>query len=328
MNRRRAQNRLKIAPPVAASAPRARGNLRAWREHHRASLVASLQRLAARPLASVLTLAVLSLALVLPLLFWLLLDNAQTLGDSVQDARAVSAFLKPDIDANSAEALAQRLRDRPDVARVEVKSPEQGLAEFRSRSGFADALRILHYNPLPTVLVVVPRALAGETTPAVVADLQGDSAVDLVQYDAQWRQRLNAILAVVQRVASVVAVLLAVAALLVIGNTVRLDIQSRRDEIGIMQLLGASDGFVRRPFLYTGFWYGIFSGAVALMVIGIVQWALAAPLAQLAASYGDHFAFRGLSLRAMAGVVMASALLGWLGAWLAASRHIASGRPQ
>jgi len=202
------------------------------------------------------------------------------------------------------------------------------LAEFRSRSGFADALQVLHYNPLPVVLIVMPRVLPGDGAPALVADLKGEPAVELVQYDAQWRQRLNAILAVVQRIAAVVAALLAFAALLVIGNTVRLDIQSRRDEIGVVQLLGASDGFVRRPFLYTGFWYGIFSGAVALMVVGVVQWALAAPLTQLAASYGDHFALRGLSLDVALGVVSASAALGWLGAWLAASRHIALGRPQ
>ena len=328
MNRRKAQNRLKTAPLAAVSASRARGNARAWREHHWASLIASLQRLRARPLASALTIAVLSLALVLPLLFWLLLDNARALSGSIEDARAVSAFLKPDIDVAAAEALAQRLRERPDVGTVQVKSPEQGLAEFRSRSGFADALQVLHYNPLPVVLIVTPRALAGDAAPALATDLQGEPAVDLVQYDAQWRQRLNSILAVVQRVAAVVAVLLAFAALLVIGNTVRLDIQSRRDEIGVMQLLGASDGFVRRPFLYTGLWYGIFSGAVALMVIGIVQWALLGPLTELAASYGDHFAFHGLSLGSMSGVVLASAALGWLGAGLAASRHIALGQPQ
>ena len=328
MNRRKSQNRLKVSAPVPVRVPKRAGNLRAWREHHRTSFIASLQRLRARPAASALTLTVLSFALVLPLLFWLLLDNARSLSGSVEDARAISAFLKSTVDRTAAETLAQRLRERSDVASVQVKSPEQGLEEFRSHSGFADALRVLHYNPLPAVLIVMPRALAGDATPALVDDLKGESAVDLVQYDAQWRQRLNAILSVVQRVAAVVAILLAFAALLVIGNTVRLDIQSRRDEITVMQLLGASDGFVRRPFLYSGFWYGVLSGVVALMIIGLVEWAVAAPLTQLAANYGDRFVFRGLPLSGMAAVVLASAGLGWLGAWLVASRHIVLGQPQ
>jgi cell division transport system permease protein len=216
------------------------------------------------------------------------------------------------------------------VAAVEVKTPDQGLAEFRGQSGFADALKVLHYNPLPAVLIVTPRAdaPAGDSAPALVADLQHDPAVDLVQYDAQWRQRLNAILALTARVAMVLAGLLGMAALLVVGNTVRLDIQGRSDEIAVMQLLGANDGFVRRPFLYTGFWYGAFAGVLSLVLIGIVEWALAAPLAQLAASYEHRFDAHGLAFVDMGSVLGVGALLGWLGAWLAASRHIALGQPQ
>jgi cell division transport system permease protein len=134
--------------------------------------------------------------------------------------------------------------------------------------------------------------------------------------------------ATVARGAGVVALLLALAALLVIGNTVRLDIQGRRDEIGVMQLLGASDGFVRRPFLYTGFWYGLLAGVMALILIGLVEWALSAPLARLVASYDRQFDVHGVSPLVMLAALGASAALGWLGAWLAASRHIASGQPQ
>jgi cell division transport system permease protein len=266
----------------------------------------------------------------LPLLFWLLLDNARQLSGSVEDARALSVFLKPDLDAVAVQVFARSVRERTDVAAVEVKTPDQGLAEFRGQSGFADALKVLHYNPLPAVLIVSPRsdAPAVDAAPALVVELQRDPAVDLVQYDAQWRQRLNAILALTARVAMVLAGLLGLAALLVVGNTVRLDIQGRSDEIGVMQLLGANDGFVRRPFLYTGFWYGAFAGVLSLVLIGIVEWALAAPLAQLAASYEHRFDVHGLALADMAIVLGAGALLGWLGAWLAASRHIALGQPQ
>lgn len=329
MNRRKAQNRLK--PAVAAAphaAPRARWNVRAWREQHRHSLTTSLQRLAARPLATALTLAVLALALTLPLLFWLLLDNAKALGGTIDDARAVSVFLKPGLDANVAQQLAARLRTRADVGAVEIKSPEQGLEEFRSQSGFADALKVLRSNPLPAVLVLTPRAAPGDAgAEALVAELQADPAVDMVQHDAQWRQRLNAILAAAGRGALVLAVLLALAALLVIGNTVRLDIQGRREEIAVMQLLGASDGFVRRPFLYAGFWYGVLAGLLSLALTGLVEWVLAGPLAQLTTSYDHRFGLHGLSLAGTLVVLGVSTALGWLGAWLTASRHIALGQP-
>lgn len=322
---------VKPEPSAAAIKPvkMPRMPVRAWREQHLYSFFSSLGRLAARPWATTLTLAVLSLALAFPLLFWLLLDNARGLSGSVDDARSISIFLKPGTDAGAVKALAERLRVRADVTNVVVKSPEQGLEEFRSQSGFADALKVLHYNPLPALLIVNPRAASGGSDPAsaMVDEFQRDPAVDLVQYDAQWRQRLNAILLLAQRSAEVLAVLLALGALLVIGNTVRLDIQGRADEIAVMQMLGADNGFVRRPFLYIGFWYGAFAGVASLILIGIVEWALATPLASLLSSYDHRFDVHGLSLPTMALVLVSSAALGWLGAWIAASRHIALGQP-
>ncbi len=321
----------KAEPVAAATKPpkKSRLSMRAWREQHLYSFFSSLGRLAARPWATTLTLAVLSLALAFPLLFWLLLDNARGLSGTVDEARSISVFLKTGTDAPAVDALAERLRHHADITKVVVKSPEQGLEEFKSQSGFADALKILHYNPLPALLIVDPRAATGasDPAPALVEELRREPTVDLVQYDAQWRQRLSAILQLAQRGGTVLAVLLALAALLVIGNTVRLDIQSRADEIGVMQLLGADNGFVRRPFLYIGFWYGAFAGVASLILIGIVEWALAAPLASLLSSYDHRFDVHGLSIASMALVLFASAALGWIGAWIAASRHIALGQP-
>jgi cell division transport system permease protein len=183
---------------------------------------------------------------------------------------------------------------------------------------------------LPALLIVDPRAASAgdvDPAPALVEEFGRDPAVDQVQYDAQWKQRLNAILQLAQRGAAVLAVLLGLAALLVIGNTVRLDIQGRADEIAVMQLLGADNGFVRRPFLYIGFWYGALAGVLSLILIGFVEWALAAPLTALASSYDHRFGVHGLSIAQMGIVFVASAVLGWLGAWIAASRHIALGQP-
>jgi len=324
-------NRRVVAKPdvvvtEAKSPKKSRLSLRAWREQHLSSFFSSLGRLAARPWATVMTLAVLSLALAFPLLFWLLLDNARGLSGTVEDSRAISVFLKSGADA---DALAQKLRSHADVQSVVVKTPEQGLEEFKAHSGFADALNVLHYNPLPALLIVEPRAASGSTdpAPALVEEFKRDPAVDQVQYDAQWKQRLNAILQLAQRGAAVLAVLLALAALLVVGNTVRLDIQGRADEIAVMQLLGADNGFVRRPFLYIGFWYGALAGVASLILVGLVEWALAAPLSALASSYDHRFDVHGLSIAQMGIALAASAALGWLGAWIAASRHIALGQP-
>ncbi len=336
MNRRVAPAQLKAEreKPAAAPAPRAPAHARpgigAWREHHSRSFRASLRRLAERPGATLLTLLAMSLALCLPFLLWLLLDNARALGGHLDDARGVGVFLKPDVDAAAAQSFAAALRTRADVAEVAIKTPEEGLAEFRSQSGFADALKVLQNNPLPTVLIVTPKAAAvpSRGTPPIVDELARDPRVDQVQYDALWRQRLDAILAFTVRLAGVLAVLLGLAALLVVGNTVRSDIAGRAEEISVMQLLGADRAFVRRPFLYTGLWYGALSGLVALALIGAVEIALADPLGRLTASYGERFAIHGLSIVQALALLGASIVLGWLGAWIATARQLILGQPQ
>ena len=326
MNRRKPQNRPKPAPaPKAAKREaRARIGVRAWREQHLYGLFSSLGRLAARPWATLLTVLVMALALALPLLLYLVLANARQLHGDLRDAGAVTVFAKPHLDAAAVDALAQRLRARADIAAVVVRTPEQGLAEFRGQSGFAEAIGVLHDNPLPAVLLVTPRD--GAQASGLVAELGRESDVDLVQYDAAWRQRLDAILGAATRAAQVLAALLALAVLLVVGNSVRLDIAGRAEEITVMQLLGASSGFVRRPFLYAGLWYGTVSAALALIIVAVVEIALTAPLKQLVASYDHRFAVHGLGIEAAAATLAIGAVLGWLGAWLAASRHLARAR--
>lgn len=324
-------NRLKPAAPQPRAAerapPRRRLGFSSWRDQHLYSFFSSLGRLLARPWATALTALVMGLALALPLLFLVLLDNARALAGGWQDAREITVFLKPAADADASAALAAKFRTRGDVAAVKQTSPEQGLEEFRAMSGFSDALDVLQFNPLPHVLIVTPRETQGAVEPAVLADLRAEAEVDLVQYDAAWRRRLGAILGLSQRSVLVLAGLLALATLLVVGNTVRLDIQSRAEEIAVMQLIGASPGFVRRPFLYTGIWYGLFSGALALVVVFAVQWALHAPVNQLLDSYDNRFILHGLPLLAVLAVPVLSAVLGWLGAMLATARHLAEAHP-
>ncbi|GAA0725063.1 permease-like cell division protein FtsX [Dokdonella soli] len=334
---RQAERNVRKPTPAPASAksarprrPRVPWRLRiaAWRDQHFHGLFSSLGRLAARPWATALTVLVLGFALALPLLFFLVYDNARELSGGLREAREVTVFLKPALDANSADALAGELRQRADVAAVLVRTPEQGLAEFRQLSGFAEALDALQGNPLPSVLVVTPRAVADMDNPALIGELKADARVDLVQYDAAWRRRLSDILHFGERVVAVIAALLALATLLVIGNTVRMDVQARSEEISVMQLIGASDGFVRRPFLYSGLWYGLLGSVLALAIVAAVEIALAEPVGRLLDSYAHRFSLHGIGVFAASSVVAFSALLGWLGAFFATARHLAAGQPQ
>lgn len=302
--------------------------LGAWREQHFYSFFSSLGRLVTRPWATVLTVFVLGFALALPLLFWLVFDNARELSGGLREAREVTVFLKPGADAKTADLLAGDLRKRADVADVLIRTPEQGLGEFRALSGFAEALDALQTNPLPSVLVVTPRESLDTDNPPLVGELKADTRVDLVQYDAAWRRKLSGILRFGERVVAVVAALLALATLLVIGNTVRMDIQARSAEISVMQTIGASNGFVRRPFLYAGLWYGLLGSVFALLIVAAVELALAEPIGRLLDSYANRFSLHGINVVAALVVIGASVLLGWLGAYVVTARHLAAGRPR
>ena len=228
-----------------------------WFDHHVYSLVASLGRMLRKPWATALTIGVMAVAIALPVGLWAALANVQRFAGDVQQARQISVFLKPEIALDRARALADTLRGRADIAAVDLRTPEQGLLELRKVSGLGEAISTLDGNPLPSLLVVTP---AGDEA-LLAASLQTLPEADVVQHDAGWRQRLDGWLRFGTRLAWVLAALLGLGALLVVGNTVRLDIQSRREEIGVLQLLGATDGFIRRPFLYLGACYGLVAGA-------------------------------------------------------------------
>jgi cell division transport system permease protein len=296
--------------------------LRTWCDHHLYSFVASLGRIARRPWSTALTLGVMAVALALPLGLWLVLANVTRFSGDVQHAREISVFLRSDVDARAAQALAGRLRAREDIGDVRVRTPAQGLAELRA-SGLGDAIDAVGENPLPSVLVVTPR---GDEN-LLAASLQQLPQAELVQHDAQWRQRLDGWLRFGNRVALVLALLLGAGALLVVGNTVRLDIQSRREEIGVLQHLGATDGFIRRPFLYLGLWYGLASGTLAIGLLTLAWFALRAPLAELTASYGSRFELAGFDPVTAAAVVLGAGVLGWLGAGIVAGHYLRQTRP-
>lgn len=300
-----------------------RPRLQVWREQHAWCCRASLRALFARPFGSALTVLVLGFALALPLAFYLLLTNVQRLGGAVGQSQSISVFLKDSAHAQAAQSLATELRARPGVAQVTIKTPAQGLAELGAVQGFGEALHALPDNPLPYALLVQPQnGLARVQVEGLVSDLRASPVVGLVQDNGAWRARLDALIALGRRVTALLAGLLAVAALGAVGNTVRLDIRSRADEIAVQRLVGAGSAFVRRPYLYEGVWYGLAAGAIAVLLLLALEAGVAAPVRALAESYGERVTFGGLPVAVLILVPLIAALLGWLGAFLASTRYL------
>lgn len=311
------------AQKTPTKARRSRNRVAVWREHHAWCFRASMQRLAARPLGTFLTVLVMGFALALPLAFWLVLGNVQQLAGTLGRTQALNVFMQVDAKADAVTALAERLRSRDDVARVAVKTPDDGLHELASMQGFAKALGSLDYNPLPYVLVVEPREHASTgTVDALVEAIRIMPGVDQVQDDGTWRQRLEALVDVGRRVVVVLALLLALAAVLVVGNSVRLDIQARSEELDVLSLVGASAAFVRRPYLYAGLWYGLASGLVASLLVLLMEGVLAGPVGRLTDSYGGQLGAGGLAWWQLALAPLLAAALGWLGARLVSAHWL------
>jgi cell division transport system permease protein len=296
---------------------------------HAQVLVGSLGRLARQPLAAFMTMAVIGIALALPLLLDVFLQNARTASGNLNDAFDLSVYLDKKADGGRAQALAKQLRLRGDVAAVRVITADQALASFRGGSGFGKALDVLKDNPLPDTLVVTPTLDAGtpQGTETLRAAISGMPDVQVVQLDTDWIKRLQGILEVARHVVMLTGALLGLGVVLIVSNTIRLDILNRRPEIEVMKLVGASDGFTRRPFLYTGLWYGLGGGMLALILVAFGTLFLEQPVAHLALLYGSTFRLEGLGLVSMLEVLAAAAALAWAGSWLAVRRHIRAIEP-
>jgi cell division transport system permease protein len=301
----------------------------AYFSRHAQVLVGSLGRIVNQPFASLMTMGVIAVALALPLFLILLLQNARNATGNWNEAYDLSVYMDKKAAAGRVQALAKQLRQRGDVATVRIITAEQALAEFRSDSGFGSALDALADNPLPDTLVVTP-TLASSTpqgTESLKSAIAAMSDVQTVQIDTDWVKRLHAMLELLRRVVLLTGGLLGLGIVLIVSNTIRLDILNRRAEIEVMKLVGASDGFTRRPFLYTGIWYGLGGGLLALMLVAVASTVLARPVAQLAFLYGSGFQLQGMESITAGAVLGLSVGLSWLGSWLAATRHIRAIEP-
>jgi cell division transport system permease protein len=297
---------------------------------HVQALLGSLGRLARSPFATLLTLLVIALALALPAALRLFVTNAQAATGNFANAIDLSVYLRTDVPLAKAQQLAQAAQGRSDVATVTLIPADQGLEDFRHYSGFGDALQALKENPLPHVLHVRPRA--ADTSAAALESLRHYFSawpeVEVVQIDSDWVRRFNAILEVLRRLLLIAAALLGVGVLAVIGNTIRLEIAGRRAEIEVTKLVGGSNAFVRRPFLYTGVLYGLGGALLAWGIIAAAVGVLGEPVATLARLYGSRYVLQGLSGEDTAILLGAGVVLGWLGAWMSAARHLRSIEPR
>jgi cell division transport system permease protein len=299
-----------------------------WLLHHAYVLFSSLGQLSRAPLATLLTAAVIGIALALPAGLYVLLQNAVQLGQNWDGTVQISLFLRETVSDEQAEQLAASLRPRPEFQEIRVIRRDEALQEYRDLSGFSDALQALEQNPLPAVIVIKPLLDRPQQSQALVEELGKLPEVELAQYDMRWLQRLFAIMDIIKRVVLVLAGLLALGVLLIVGNTIRLAIYNRRAEIEIIKLFGATDAFIRRPFLYIGLWYGLFGGLIAWGLVELSLLALQEPVRILSHLYGSQYQLLALSLQDSLSLVLLSLVLGLLGAWMAVSRHLSEIEPR
>lgn len=292
--------------------------------HHRRVAKDSAQRLWLSPVSSLMTLLVMGIALALPVGLLLLLTSVQGVSASWDSSARITVYLADHVTLEQAQGLRADVAARANIQEVLLVDREVALTEFRAASGLEDALAYLDENPLPHSLLVTPAEVArtADSVEALATSLEAMADAAQVQIDLGWLQRLSAMTQVLERVVWVLALFLGGAVILVIGNTIRLAIENRRDEILVAKLVGGTDAFVRRPFLYSGLWYGLGGGLVALILLGLSLWWLSGPVERLADLYRSQFELSGLGFEGAIGILGFAMLLGWLGAWLAVKRHL------
>jgi cell division transport system permease protein len=307
---------------------RSSGPVTIWLGRHGRTARASFSRLLHQPFASLMIILVIAITLAIPAALNLAIKNFTAISAGWDDALDFSVFLDTGVSASDAEALTRLISQRADVDDVRLITAEEALAEFKEQSGFGSALDHLPDNPLPHTLVVRPSpANTPQSMTLLREELDSLPETELVQVDTEWVQRFHAILEIVQQAIMIGAGLLGAAIIVIIGNTIRLEIQNRRDEMEVTKLIGASNSFVRRPFLWSGFWFGLFGSVFALGLVQYGLYLLKPTVARLAGLYQSGVTMLTLDLRDSLLIVAIGVGLGLAGSWLAAARHMRSIEP-
>lgn len=302
-----------------------RKRIRAWGRRQLYSFFSSLGSLLEHRLGTLMTVLVLGVAMVLPLGLYVVVNNLSALDIQQDRWGQITVFLDSTADDNVAGELAEQVRSRHGAS-VETVSPDEGLATFREASGFGDALELFEQNPLPWVLLVTPEqdgeSGLEEAVTSVAGWLEQQDVVESVQVDYKWLKRLSGWLALAEALVTVLALVLSLAVVVVVANTIRLDVSNRADEIQVLNMVGAPDGFIRQPFLYSGFWYGVMGAVMALGLLQAALLYLSEPLESLLGAYGTSFEVRGAGTGTGAAFLLMGGLLGFLGSWLAVRRYL------
>jgi cell division transport system permease protein len=297
---------------------------------HKIEAKRGLNDLLVNPFSNFMTVLVIAIALALPAGLQILLENGKALSQSWDGASRISLYLEINTSRSQTEQLAQTLRGNLAVEQVEVIHPAQALKDFSARSGFADALAELDNNPLPPTLVIQPKTshTSPQSSEKLLTQFSALPTVEKAQLDLDWVRKLHALLELAEKAASALGLALGLAVLLIVGNTIRLSVQNRREEIEVVKLVGATDAFIRRPFLYTGFWYGLFAGFLCWLIIQISLIWLQDPVTKLAGLYQSEFSISGLTIKQSLQLIGLSCGLGLLGSWLSVGRHIRNIEPR
>jgi cell division transport system permease protein len=326
---RRFQNRAKLREKQRekpkANAPQTRkaggdfkDKLQAYLALHAHALFSSLGRMLKTPFTSTMTIMVLAIAIALAGGFYLLLANVEQLTNSLEGSNQISLFLKQQVDDAEARKLADTIQQNPQVKSVKLLTKEDSLAEFKDFSGFGDAIKELDDNPLPTVIEVLPKNSldSSEGLQQLVNQLKQLAQVDVAQLDMQWVRKLQSIVNLARSSMWLLSSMLSIAVLFVMGNTIRLELEGRREEVLISKLVGATHSFIQRPYLYTGFWFGFFAGTVAWIMVTTMMLILKQPIENLSMLYEKSYSVVFLSFFESIEMLFFSALLGVLGAWI------------
>lgn len=287
-------------------------------------LLASLGRICRSPVSSIMTIAVIAISLALPAGMHILIKNIEFVTAGWDGAAQVSLFIKKEVQEENITNLQKQIEMMAEVDSTEYISPTSALEEFKKLSGFGQALDALDKNPLPAVIIIRPgiESSSPEKLNLLVKSLGHNPIVDQAQIDMQWVKRLYSIMEIINKAVWIIGTLLSLAVVLITGNTIRLDIQSRHDEILITKLIGATNPFIRRPFLYTGILYGFLGGAIASFLVGISIQLLATPISKLSSLYNSGFALSGLGFKGSFILILISTTLGFAGSWIAVGKHL------
>lgn len=297
-------------------------NFAGWSRRHLEAGSLAIRRLRAQPLGTLLSALIIGIALALPAGGEMLLVNVLRLTQNLSTAPELSLFLDPDASRQTSQELADRLGGHRLVKEFRFVPREEARARLRQTPQLGEVIDSLPRNPFPDAFIIIPNSEAPGVLENLKMELQGLPEVEHVQLDTVWASRLDALVRLGRDLVAGLALLLGVALIAIVFNTIRLQIVTQREEIELSQLLGAGSGFIRRPFLYFGTLQGVIGGAIACALVSGATWLLARPVGDLAALYGLPFVLRPLPLRESLLLLVFAGVLGWLGAWLSTARHL------